>query len=420
MAGAPGVIASVSLGVRFGQRGEGERLAGWPAEPVGCRAGSTDGAYGAAMIDDAKVERLLTRVRREVDEGLSPAVSVAIGYQGEVIAEAAFGDAGVDVDSRFIGFSATKALIAAAIWRLIDAGQVRVEDHVTDFLPEFAANGKDAVTVEHLLTHTGGFPWAPLGPNKWMRTDTRRAAMANWRLTTEPGSTFAYHPTAGHWVLGEIIAEVTGRDHADAVEDLVTAPLGLPRLLGVPVDQQDGIVETVGVGALPTPDEVEAAYGFRVDLAALIPPDVALTSLLVLNEPESRAVGVPGGGGIFRARDVALFYQGLLHDPDGLWSAEILEEGTRHVRMTLPDLMGVPASRTLGLVVQGDDGQPRFGRTASPQAFGHHGAGGQLAFADPATGLSVGYLTASLDQHMIRQARRDIAISSLACDLLTD
>ena len=84
------------------------------------------------------------------------------------------------------------------------------------------------------------------------------ATFSRWRLTLDPGTTFVYHPTAGHWVLGEILATVTGLDHADAIEELVTAPLGLPRMLGIPVDQQGDIIDAVGVGALPTPEEMEA------------------------------------------------------------------------------------------------------------------------------------------------------------------
>jgi CubicO group peptidase (beta-lactamase class C family) len=377
----------------------------------------------AARLDPAKVDALLARVRREVDEGLSPAVQVAVALEGEVVVEATFAaDPAVGDDARFVGFSATKALVAAAIWRLIDAGEVAVEEPAATYVPEFGTNGKDVVTVEHLLTHTGGFPWAPLGPNRWATRESRREALSRWRLTLDPGTTFVYHPTAGHWVLGEILATVTGLDHDDAIEELVTAPLRLPRLLGIPVDQQDGIVDAVGVGAPPTPEEMEEAYGFRVDLAQLIPPDVALGALLSLNDPEARAIGVPGGGGVFRARDLALLYQGLLHDPAGLWSPQVLADGTRNVRMRLPDIWGIPASRTLGLVVAGDDGfadRRGFGRTASARAFGHNGAGGQLAFADPDTGLSVAYLTAGMDQHMLRQQRRDVAIASLAADLLT-
>lgn len=372
----------------------------------------------ADALDPAKVDQLLARVRQEVDEGLSPATQIAVALDGEVVVEATFG---ADEGSRFVGFSATKALVAAAIWRLLDAGEVSLAEPAATYVPEFGTNGKDVVTVEHLLTHTGGFPWAPLGPNRWATTESRREAFSRWRLTLEPGSTYVYHPTAGHWVLGEIIAAVTGLGHADAVEELVTAPLGLPRLLAIPVEQQGDIVEAVGYGAQPTPEEMEEAFGFKVDISQFIPPDVALGALLSLNDPEARAVGVPGGGGVFRARDLALFYQGLLRDPAGLWSAEALDAGTRTVRMTLPDVWGIPANRTLGLVVAGDDGfadRRGFGRTASPRAFGHNGAGGQLAFADPDTGLSVAYLTAGMDQHMIRQGKRDIAIASLAAALV--
>ena len=371
-------------------------------------------------IDPDKVDALLARVRREVDEGLSPAVQIAVAHDGRVVVDETFG---APADCRFLAFSATKALVAAAIWRLIDAGEVDISVTAATYIPEFGTNGKDVVTLEHLLTHTGGFPFAPLGPNRWATPEGRREAFAKWRLTLDVGSTFVYHPTAGHWVLGEILSTVTGMDHADAIEELVTAPLGLPRLLGIGLDQQDGIQEAVGVGVPPTPDEMEEAYGFKVDVAALIPPDVALNALTTLNHPEARVVGVPGGGGIMRAADIALLYQGLMRNADGLWTDQALFEGTEHVRMTLPDMWGVPASRTLGLVVAGEDGlgyRRGFGRTASPQAFGHNGAGGQLAFGDPATGLSVGYLTAGLDQNMIRQQRRDVAIASLAADLLRD
>jgi CubicO group peptidase (beta-lactamase class C family) len=371
-------------------------------------------------IDPAKVDALLTRVRREVDEGLSPAVQIAVAHEGRVVVDETFG---APADSRFLAFSATKALVAAAIWRLIDAGEVDISVTAATYVPEFGTNGKDVVTVENLLTHTGGFPWAPLGPNRWSTTEGRREAFAKWRLNLDVGTSFVYHPTAGHWVLGEILSAVTGMDHTDAIEELVTAPLGLPRLLGIALDQQDGIQEAVGIGSPPTPEEMEEAYGVKVDIAALIPPDVALGALTTLNHPDARVVGVPGGGGIMRAADIALLYQGLMRDPGDLWSKGILIEGTQHVRMMLPDIWGVPASRTLGLVVAGEDGlgyRRGFGRTASARAFGHNGAGGQLAFGDPSTGVSVGYLTAGLDQNMIRQQRRDVAIASLAADLLRD
>lgn len=369
------------------------------------------------MLDAAKIDRLLARVRREVDEGLAPAVQIAVAHEGEVVVDATYG---APDDSRFVVFSATKALVAAAVWSLIDRGDLDIDATCATYLPEFGTNGKDVVTIRQVMTHVGGFPFAPLGPPRWFTREGRLEAYAKWRLTMEPGDTYLYHPVAGHWVLGEIIANLTGLDHADAIEALVTEPLGLPRLLGIPTAEQGDVIDAVGVGSQPTPDEMEEAYGFRVDLNALIPADVALGALTSLNDPDNRALGVPGGGGVMRARDLALFYQGLLHDPHGLWSEEVLALGTRETLMNKPDLMGVPANRSLGLMLAGDDGfadRRGFGRTASPRSFGHNGAGGQLAFADPDSGLSVVYLTAGLDQHMIRQARRDIAIASLAADL---
>ncbi len=372
----------------------------------------------ASPLDPAKVDRLLARVRREVDEGLLPATQIAVARDGEVLIDETFG---APPESRFLVFSATKALVAAAMWRLIDRGDVETDAPCARYLPAFGTNGKDVVTVEQVMTHTGGFPFAPLGPPRWLTREGRLEAFARWRLSLDPGETFLYHPVSGHWVLGEIIAEVTGLDHADAIEELVTAPLGLPRLLGIPHDQQDGIQEVVGVGSLPTPEEMESLYGFAVDLNALIPAETALEALRSLNDPDARALGIPGGGGVMRAADLARFYQGLLHNTGGLWSEEILQRGTRDTVMNLPDLMGIPAHRSLGLMLAGDDGtadRHGFGRTASPGAFGHDGAGGQLAFADPATGLSIVYLTSGLDQDQIRQSKRDVAIASLAADLL--
>jgi len=132
---------------------------------------------------------------------------------------------------------------------------------------------------------------------------------------------------------------------------------------------------------------------------------------------------VPGGGGVMRAADLAMLYQAFIHNPGGLWSPEMLRAGTAEAMVTLADWSGTPANRTLGLILASDDGfadRRGFGRTASGRSFGHPGAGGQIAFADPVSGLSIAYLTAGLDQHLIREARRTIAIASLAADLLED
>ena len=365
----------------------------------------------ADRIDHSKVSALIERARREVDEGLLPSAQVALAYNGEIVAEEVFGDA--DLDTRYCIFSATKPFVASAVWTLIAEGAVDPGAKVTEYFPGFAAEDKQDITVEQVMLHTSGFPHAPMGPPVWNERATRQERMASWRLNWEPGTRFEYHPTAAHWVLAEIIDTATGQDYRDVVEQRVTSPAGLPRIVGIPRDQQDKMADLVLVGEPATPDELEAAFGVR----ELPVTEVNDELVMRFNDPEVREVGVPGGGGFARARDIALFYQQLLHNSAGIWDADLLADVTGNVRNSLPDPMGVPANRSLGLILAGDDGMANIrglGRTVSAGAFGHNGAGGQLAWADPATGLSLGYVTNGYDRHEIRQPRRGTSISSIA------
>jgi len=354
------------------------------------------------------IDDLLARCRRDVEEGLLPSCQVALARDNELIVNEAFGDA--TVDTRYVVFSSTKAFVAGAMWQLIAEGAVDVGKRVADYVPEFGTNGKDAITVEQVMLHTSGFPAAPLGPPLWETSAGRREAFSRWRLNWEPGTAFEYHPTSAHWVLAEIIISVTGEDYRDVVQARITDPLGLPRVLGTTAE-----IAPLGLCGEPaTPDELEAALGVR----ELPVTEVTDAALLSFNDVGTRAVGVPGGGGVMRASDLARYYQALLHNPDELWDPEVLADATGHVRNNLPDrLTGTPANRTLGLVQAGDDGLSflrGMGRTVSARAFGHNGAAGQIAWADPASGLSLGYCTNGIDANILRQARRVTAVASRA------
>jgi CubicO group peptidase (beta-lactamase class C family) len=366
-----------------------------------------------STLDRAAVDALLTRARREVDDGLLPACQLALGLHGEIVLEAAFGDA--TPDTRFTIYSATKPFVASVIWQLLGEGLLDPSVRIAELIPEFGTNGKDVVTLDHVLQHTCGFPRAPLALSRAATHDGRREAFAAWRLDWEPGSRFEYHATSAHWVLAEVIHAVTGADHTEAVRRRVADPLGLGAFaLGPPVDEQQGVATVVPAGAPASGDDIEAVLGVR-ELPVTV---VTEESLLELNDPVARSIGLPGGGAVSTAADVATFYQALLHDPKGLWDPVVLADATSVVRNTYPDaLLGHPINRTRGLVVAGDDGRSNMrgmGRTISPRGFGHNGAGGQIAWADPATGLSFCYLTNGLDRNVLREPRRTTAIASLA------
>ena len=366
-------------------------------------------------MGDDTIEILAARARKEVDEGLLPSCQWALARDGEVIAGETVGEVPAGDDTRFVIYSCTKAVVASAFWQLLAEGSVALTDRVVDHVPAFGSNGKDVITVEQVLLHTSGFPAAPLGPSAWASRDRRHEAFAKWRLNWEPGSQFEYHPSSAHWVLADLLETVDGVDFREAVRRRVLEPNGLDRLaLGVPEAEQGDVAIPVNVGEPPTPEEFEAVLGVPgIDLG-----EVTDAALVRMTEPDGLAAGIPGGGAVSTAADLARLYQAFLHDPKGLWDPAVLADATGHVRNTFRDPMtGVPVNRALSIVVAGDDGKSHMrgmGHTVSARAFGHDGAGGQIAYADPESGLSFAWFTNGLDRHLLRQWRRTSSIASKA------
>jgi CubicO group peptidase (beta-lactamase class C family) len=344
------------------------------------------------------IDELMTTAAAGVARGRTPACQVAVGLHGAVVAFETFGAA--RPSTRFAIFSATKPMVAAAIWHHLADGTLDVGGRVCDYIPEFATNGKDAVTVEQVMLHTSGFPNAPMDDREGADPDRRRARFAQWRLEWEPGSRFEYHPTVAHWVLADLLERLSGHDFRDVIEQRVFAPLGLPRALGLPLDDQEDIARLT-----PTGDGVgdDFAFGF--------------------NDPLVRAAGNPGGGAFMTAADLARFYQGLLHNPRGLWDPAVLHDVTTNVRCTFPDpLMGAPVNRSLGLVIAGADGQhvlryAIFGEHVSPRAFGHAGAHAQVGWADPETGVSFAYVHNGVGADQLAEGGRSMRLASIASAL---
>ena len=343
-------------------------------------------------------DELFERAGALVDTGRVPACQVAVGHRGEVVAFETFGEA--TNTTRFCIFSATKPMVASVVWLLIGDGLVDISERVAHYVPELEAAGLGQVTLEQVLLHTSGFPNAAMTTSEGADPERRRARFRTWQLEWSPGSRFEYHAESAHWVLADVIDRVAGRDYRDVLEERVCTPLGLPRVLGIPVDQQSDIASLTPL--------TENAEG---------------DPLLRFNDPSVRAAGNPAGGAFMTAADLARFYQGLVHNPDHVWDAAVLRDATTNVRCTFDDpILGVSANRTIGLVVAGDDGNHElryaiFGRGCSPHAFGHAGAHAQVGWADPVSGLSFAFLTNAVDENMMRSGARASRLASIAADL---
>lgn len=367
-----------------------------------------------AALDAAKIEDLRGRLQHAVDKGPLPSIQVAVALHGQLVLFETFG-AG-DNETRYNVFSCTKPLVAAAIWTLMGEGRLDITLPVCHYIPPFAENDKQDITVEQVMCHTSGFPRVPMDAPEWWTREGRRDQMRDWRLNWVPGSRMEYHALSAHWVLAELIETITGSDYRDYIRTRILDVLGLHDLrLGVPEEEQSDIATLILVGEPPTSEELSRFFGTEINIRW---PDATDDSLLMFNEPQVRALGVPGGGAISTAADMAMFYQGLISNPGDIWRPEILADAIGHVRVDFVDpITGAPANRGLGVVIAGSGKylpHRGMGSKVSPRAFGHQGMGGQVAWGDPVTGLSFCMVSNGIDANPLRSGQLCAAASNRA------
>ena len=365
-------------------------------------------------IDATAVAALTRRVRDEVTQGHSHAAQFALAHRGEIVAGGSFGAA--DDSTRFVIFSATKTVVAMALLPLLADGRIVLTAPVARYIPEFGAGGKQDVTVLQLLTMQGGFPQCNVTPERFATSAGRRADFADWPLAWAPGTRTEYHPVAAHWVIGELIETMTGLPFTDVVHDTVVSPAGSPRLLGF-AEPPSAVAVVRVAGQVPADrDRLISVFG-RAELV----PDTTVTpeGLLALNIGFVQQAGIPGGGAIARAVDIAAIYQSFLHNESGALPDDWLRDATTIIRngsINVSD--GTPANRTIAGVVAGDDAfRAHRWFPEATRAFGHHGAGGQICWLEPDSGLSFCFLHDTLQQDPTHDflRSRDLNALALAC-----
>src|SRR4051794_7531134 len=198
----------------------------------------------------AELDRL---IRSHIEQGHYPGCQIALARHGELALYKSYGDARVDPDpvpavedTIWLLFSNTKVLTMGAVWGLVEDGVLSFHDRVADHLPEFAAHGKDAITLFEVATHQAGFPSANVSRESWADHARMRAEVCEFKPEWPAGSKLQYHGRSAHLTLAMVIEAVTGRDYRDVIRHRVIGPLGLDYELfvGVPREEQ---------GAAPTP-----------------------------------------------------------------------------------------------------------------------------------------------------------------------
>jgi CubicO group peptidase (beta-lactamase class C family) len=370
------------------------------------------------------VAALLAAAEKSCDTEPVCAAQLALARDGELLLCETFGRAwfdgqprrerAADASTLFVIYSVTKAVVTGAVLLALQEEAFALTDRVAMHIPEFAARGKQLVTVEQLLTHTAGFPSARMPNPDWEYPQKRLEHFSNWRIEWEPGSRCVYHGLSSMWVLAELITRGTGLDYRDFIRSRMLSPLGLENLyIGLPDSERDRVARVISVGEAGT-----SRGGGSAPVDAPVVDDALLAEG---NDPAWRRSGSPGGGGIATAADVAMYYQALLADAagtgPGIWRPEILREAWRVRNPEFLDPMTKQAAlRGLGFAMAGESGRiwRGFPEACSARSFGHMGAGGQVSWADPESGLSFVFLTNGARRDPVRQGANGLRLSTLA------
>ncbi len=313
-------------------------------------------------------------------------------------------------------FSCTKGLVSVLTARLVQEGRLDYQAPVAQYWPEFAAAGKQAVRVKDLLAHRSGLsaPREPLTVEQIIDWPVVVAQLAAQEPLWEPDTGYAYHAITHGWLVGEVIRRVTGLS-VGAYFAQLTEPLHEDAWIGIPPSVHERVahmqagptlVQLVAQQAAARTPGVTDWSEVAMTLGGALAPEL-VTADEGFNDPRIQAAEIPGAGGIATARALATIWSATVVETSGvrLLGSEVLESATV-VQSEGPPVWDVPGPwPRWGMGFQLDSEARRF---LTPASFGHDGAGGQSAFADPAAQVGFAYLTNQMEAIDDQRATRVI------------
>ncbi|MAE96387.1 MAG: serine hydrolase domain-containing protein [Planctomycetota bacterium] len=372
---------------------------------------------------DPGFERVREAFRENFDQRDEIGAAVAVTRDGEPVVDFWTGHADPartrpwQRDTLVHLYSTTKGLTALCAHRLADQGKLDLDTPVAHVWPEFAQAGKGEIPVRWLLDHRAGLPalretQPPAQIYDWDAMCGALEAEAPW---FPPGEEIAYEAVTFGWLVGEVVRRVSGRTVGHYLRDEIAGPLG--------ADVHNGLGDAeirrcADIGALPVPDDLatdgEGDPFTTLPLIAFVNP----TGTGDHNSEAHRRAEIPAINGHATARGLARIYGALIRGAS--------QDGVTLLSPEAVDRLHVEGSsgtdRTQGIEIRfgpgfmlnptAPDTEPLY--TRSPRCFGHNGAGGSVAFADPDTGLGFAYVCNRLGPHLDTDPRARALIA--ACE----
>ncbi|MGR3295006.1 MAG: serine hydrolase domain-containing protein [Candidatus Bathyanammoxibius sp.] len=359
-------------------------------------------------VDRDGLEKAMGLLEEQRERGLHDGAQLFVARKGQPLLDVAIGEAQPGVPLRtnsvMLWLSSTKPLTAVAIAQLMERGKLKPDDRVQSFIPAFA-NGKEAATIRHVLTHTSGFPMPSFSFTRVSQDEAIQQiceAPAEW----EPGTAAGYHGLSGWSILGQIVRRVDGRPIEVYLDEEIMKPLGMN-------DSSLGVTEARA-----------ADLGNRLSRVTIKSDEEYLADMMSWNDPETLRVTLPGASGYGPAHDLGRFYLALWNG--GEWGgARVLKKETVELFTTTHrrDMVDRSNSAMFGMEVRppwglgfmkgSDTEEPvglRYGRLCTSTAYGHGGAFSSIGFVEPSRDLVVVIVTNGFTENMANTYRlRDVS-----------
>jgi CubicO group peptidase (beta-lactamase class C family) len=289
-------------------------------------------------------------------------------------------------------FSVGKAFGTVCALRLVERGLLDLDAPLARWWPDFAAAGKEAITLRHVLSHQAGLPGIaePLPDGAMLEWGRMVHALERQLPWWTPGTAHGYHVNTFGWLVGEVVRRAAGMTLGTLLGSGIAGPLGADVHIGLPRAEHGRVAEFLWPTVQP-PDGAGLSGDALMRWSTYWNPP-GLSGSGWVNTAAWREAELPSTNGHGTARGVARLYAALAAG-GAIDGVRIVEEATLRSAVAEqsngPDLILQRPSR-FGLGFQLT--QPERPLGPNPGAFGHFGAGGSLGFCDPEAGVAFGYV----------------------------
>lgn len=309
-------------------------------------------------------------------------------------------------DTIVLFWSATKGLGSACLLHALQERGIGLDRRVAEFWPEFAQTGKNEITFTQLLSHRAGLS-ALDESGDVLDYSAVIAALEKQKPLWPPGTAHGYHARTFGFLVDECVRRITGKRIAEYWRENFAGPLGLDIWIGLPAEERP---RTATIYSAKAGGEQKPAEFYRQLMTPgtlvrkTFTSPAGLHSIAAMNTAENRALEIVSFSGIGSASSLAKFYGMLANggELDGrrYFKPETIAQMTTTLASGVDRILQIPTAFSAGFMKDPPAAPLRiFGPSAS--AFGHPGAGGSNAFADPENGIGFAYVMNQMEQSLL-------------------